>query len=208
MEHGSNYDREIKNILSTFKGETFYCESLDQRGVASLIESEVQLKFSKQNLFEYHDPKSVRSIDDFTLSIIGHNYLIDVKTHDLDRSFSMPNLISTERLYKLYQDQDITFGIMILDYEEISKGKKKIKDTKFFPIENISWESLSIQNLGHGQIQITDLSKPIKLFKGTRDEWLSQFSIEMVKYQDKLMEKIKDRKEKWLERTVLLNTTI
>ena len=170
----SAIQRELKN----FEHITLQCEALDQRGIASVIEHNVQHHFANQHIFEYSEPSSVRSIDDFTLSVGESTYLIDIKTHDGDREFSMPNLISTERLFKLYQDPK----------------------TKFLPIENISWESLSIQNLGHGQIQITNLNKELKTFNGTRKQWLAQFALEMVKYQDKLLVKMNERREKWIKR--------
>ena len=114
----------------------------------------------------------------------------------------MPNLISTERLYKLYQDPNITFGIAIISYDAPYPNTdcKRISKTTYLPIENISWESLSIQNLGHGQIQITNLNKELKTFNGTRKQWLAQFALEMVKYQDKLLVKMNERREKWIKR--------
>ena len=193
--------RSIQKELKSFEHITLQCEALDQRGIASVIEHNVQNHFANQELFEYSEPTSVRSIDDFTLSIGDETYLIDIKTHDGDREFSMPNLISTERLFKLYQNPNITFGIAILDYKSTSMNHQKIiTKTKFLPIENISWESLSIQNLGHGQIQITNLNKELKTFNGTRNQWMAQFALEMVKYQDKLLTKMNERREKWIKR--------
>jgi len=195
-------NQQIRKILSKTFNTDWDCKGLDQRGVASLIENHVQKEFANQELFEYKNPQSVRSIDDFSLSIDDQTHLIDVKTHDKDRDFSMPNLISTERLYKLYQDPNITFGIAIISYDAPYPNTdcKRISKTTYLPIENISWESLSIQNLGHGQIQITNLNKELKTFNGTRKQWLAQFALEMVKYQDKLLVKMNERREKWIKR--------
>lgn len=204
MKNKKQQNQAIQKILNKTFNISWDCKGLDQRGVASLIETHIQKEFATQELFEYKNPQSVRSIDDFSLSIEGQTHLIDVKTHDKDRDFSMPNLISTERLYKLYQDPNITFGIAIISYYA-RDGRypdcKTISETTYLPIENISWESLSIQNLGHGQIQITNLNKEIKTFKGTRKQWMNQFTIEMIKYHDKLEAKLKERKEKWIERS-------
>lgn len=198
-----NQIKVIQKELKTFESQPFQTNTLDQRGIASIIENNVQQHFEcNQQLFEYSEPTSVRSIDDFKLSIGDETYLIDIKTHDRDRDFSMPNLISTERLFKLYQDPNITFGIAILDYAHLDSvlHNKIITKTKFLPIENISWESLSIQNLGHGQIQITNLNNELKTFNGTRKQWMAQFALEMVKYQDKLLMKLNERREKWIKR--------
>ena len=204
MKTKKQQNQAIARILNNLQDKTYECEGLDQRGVASLIENQTQRLYRLQETFEYSEPESVRSIDDFQLKFDNHTYFIDVKTHDKDRDFSMPNLISTERLYKLYQDPNVTFGIAIIDYKEASlfaNGYKQITNTKYIPIENISWESLSIQNLGHGQIQITNLNKGIKTFNGTRKQWMNQFTVEMIKYHDKLEAKLKERKTKWIERS-------
>ena len=204
MKTKKQQNQAIARILNNLQDQTYECNGLDQRGVASLIENQTQRLYRLQETFEYSEPESVRSIDDFQLKFDNHTYFIDVKTHDKDRDFSMPNLISTERLYKLYQDPNVTFGIAIIDYKEASlfaNGYKQITNTKYIPIENISWESLSIQNLGHGQIQITNLNKGIKTFNGTRKQWMNQFTVEMIKYHDKLEAKLKERKTKWIERS-------
>ena len=202
MKNKKQQNQAIARILNNLQDQTYECNGLDQRGVASLIENQTQRLYRLQETFEYSEPESVRSIDDFTLSIDDQTYLIDVKTHDKDRDFSMPNLISTERLYKLYQDPNITFGIAIIDYRQfLNSSSKQITNTKYVPIENISWESLSIQNLGHGQIQITNLNKNIKLFNGTRQRWMNAFTVEMIKYHDKLEAKLKQRKQNWIERS-------
>ena len=202
MKTRKQQNQAIARILNNLQDQTYECNGLDQRGVASLIENQTQRLYRLQETFEYSEPESVRSIDDFTLSIGDQTYLIDVKTHDKDRDFSMPNLISTERLYKLYQDPNITFGIAIVDYRQfLNSSTKQITNTKYIPIENISWESLSIQNLGHGQIQITNLNKNIKLFNGTRQRWMNAFTVEMIKYHDKLEAKLKQRKQNWIERS-------
>ena len=204
MKTKKQQNQAIARILNNLQDKTYECEGLDQRGVASLIENQTQKLYRLQETFEYSEPESVRSIDDFQLKIDNHTYFIDVKTHDKDRDFSMPNLISTERLYKLYQDPNVTFGIAIIDYKEASlfaNGYKQITNTKYIPIENISWESLSIQNLGHGQIQITNLNKGIKTFNGTRKQWMNQFTLEMIKYHEKLEAKLEERKTKWIQRS-------
>tara|TARA_Y100000385_G_scaffold279143_1_gene328421 strand:+ start:477 stop:1109 length:633 start_codon:yes stop_codon:yes gene_type:complete len=202
VKNKKQQNQAIARILNNLQDQTYECNGLDQRGVASLIENQTQRLYRLQETFEYSEPESVRSIDDFTLSIDDQTYLIDVKTHDKDRDFSMPNLISTERLYKLYQDPNITFGIAIIDYRQfLNSSSKQITNTKYVPIENISWESLSIQNLGHGQIQITNLNKNIKPFNGTRKQWMNAFTVEMIKYHDKLEAKLKQRKQNWIERS-------
>ena len=194
--------RKIKQRLTNIKGHVLESKFLDQRGIASLIENYIQGEFANDEVFEYTEPESVRSIDDFTLVQDGHTYLMDVKTHDEDRKFSMPNLISVERLYKLYQSNPSTsFCLIIAKYQEYGKDQKIINDVIVLPIENISWESLSVQNLGNGQIQITNLNKPILKFKGTRKQWMAEFTLQTVKFNERLKNKLEQRTKKWIERS-------
>jgi len=194
--------RKIIQRLNRVKGHTFWSKELDQRGIASLIENYIQGEFANDEVFEYTSPDSVRSIDDFTLIQDGHTYLMDVKTHDEDRKFSMPNLISVERLYKLYKSNpDTSFCLMIAKYQNYGAGQKIINNVLFLPIEKISWESLSIQNLGNGQIQITNLNKPIQKFNGNRKQWMAEFASQTVKFNERLKYKLEKRTNKWIERS-------
>ncbi len=194
--------RQINKVLKLIKPEVFNTGDLDQRGIASMIENHIQSRFKSSKLFEYVEPESVRSIDDFTLKHEDHTYLIDVKTHDDDRSFSMPNLISVERLYRLYESNPHTsFCLLIVKYQKFSNNQKYVKDIKFMPIEQISWESLSIQNLGNGQIQITNLNKPIQKFNGSRQQWMAEFTLQTVKFNEKLKHKLEQRTHKWIKRS-------
>jgi len=193
---------QIKKRLKTYEGHIFESNDLDQRGIASLIENYIQGAFANDEVFEYTEPESVRSIDDFTLEKDGHTYLMDVKTHDQDRKFSMPNLISVERLYKLYDSNpDTSFCLIIAKYREYGNCQKIIDNVIVLPIEKISWESLSVQNLGNGQIQITNLNKPILKFKGTRQQWMAEFTLRTVKFNERLKEKLEQRTKKWAIRS-------
>lgn len=207
----------VTDNLQWMVGKTIPCVDLDQRGMADKIESMAQAHFKKiypvgNSIYEYHDPKTVRSIDDFSLfhktrSNAKQIVLMDVKTHDTDRTFSMPNLISAERLFKLYSDKDNYFGLAIIDYEANPNtpdgrfsGNKIITNARAMLIEEISWSCLHIQNLGTGQIQIKNLGNKIIKFNGTRQEWLDEFYQAMIDFTSHTIKKITKRHKQWEER--------
>ena len=64
-----------------------------QRSIADIIENAIIEEYVAKGGIK---PKSVRTIEDVTYD----NKLIDIKTRDVGRDFSMPNLISVNRLMK------------------------------------------------------------------------------------------------------------
>ena len=58
-----------------------------------------------------------RAMADLAFTDIYNNYIIvDVKTHNLDTSFNMPNLTSVERLARFYEDDSNYFSVMIIEF--------------------------------------------------------------------------------------------
>ena len=72
-----------------------------QRSIADMIENDIVDQIVEKGGIR---PKSVRTIEDVSLNDV----LIDVKTRDLSREFSMPNLISVDRLKK-NKDKEIAY---------------------------------------------------------------------------------------------------
>jgi len=207
----------VTDNLQWMVGKTVDCVDVDQRGMADKIEAMARNHFKKiypigNPIYEYHDPKTVRSIDDFSLfhkTRANANQIVlkDVKSHDMDRSFSMPNLISGERLFKLYSDKDNYFGLAIIDYEANPNtpegrfsGNKIITNARAMLIEEIDWSCLHIQNLGTGQIQIKNLGNEIIKFNGTRQDWLDEFYRAMIEFSEHTIIKIEKRQKKWEDR--------
>lgn len=138
----------------------------------------------------YKASTSVRSPEDFMLGDI----LVDVKTRCINREFSMPNLISVDRASKILADQTRDIWYWFIDYEVHADGTFSIVSSDLTPIWHLNWEALSIQNLGLGQIQISNwamLKDPaparafwcLNLTKRTREFY--------VRLQQKLEKRIK-----------------
>lgn len=135
-----------------------------------------------------------RSMEDVAFSDKeGNYYAVDVKTHNLTTRFSMPNLISVQRLANFYKNKQNNFCILIVSYE--TDGNKIIyKDCYFKPIETFSWDCLTLGALGWGQIQIANASK-LKFCKSqNRKKWMLELCNNLEEFYNAEIGKIKERK--------------
>ena len=119
-------------------------------------------------------------------------YIVDVKTHRLDTKFNMPNLTSVKRLARFYEDDSNFFVVLKVDYR-IQKTKAVIKKATFVPIEFLSWDCLTIGNLGWGQIQIAN-SNFVKIFpRNSRKKWMLEMCDNLFEFYPREIGKINDR---------------
>lgn len=136
----------------------------------------------------------------------GMDYQVDVKTHREDTTFNMPNLTSVKRLTQLYQDDKNVFAILLVTYR-ISGIDLMVSNVRFFPIEFIGWESLTIGALGWGQIQIADTNK-IAVYQQSRRDWMLALCDKLGLFYPAEIAKIQERiqyfvgvKNTWLTKT-------
>ena len=152
-----------------------------QRSIADMIENDIVDQIVEKGGIR---PKSVRTIEDVSLNDV----LIDVKTRDLSREFSMPNLISVDRLKK-NKDKEIAY--LFVDYiiNPVDRMSAQPVNMEYRLIESISWDHLKIQNLGLGQLQLSNYKDGISKFKGTRDEWFDELENQMSAFYTKQIAK-------------------
>lgn len=151
-----------------------------------------------------HGRRSVADLDFRDLA--GFHHVVDVKTHNLSAKFSMPNLVSTDRLLKLYERDDEVFSLLIVKYE-MTGVRFAAKEVILLPIEHLSWSCLRIGALGKGQIQIAKSSRIVTDFDSNRKEWMLKFCENLLEFYPKEASKIQDRikdvehvQKKWLAR--------
>jgi len=115
-----------------------------------------------------------RSMADLAFEdIAGNYYIIDIKTHNKNTNFNMPNLTSVERLARFYGDIKNYFVLLIISYI-IDDEKLLFKNCIFVPIEHLDWSCLTLGALGWGQIQLAN-SNTIKInYENTRKKWMLQ----------------------------------
>jgi len=112
---------------------------------------------------DYSDSFARRAMADLAFNDNDNNYfIIDIKTHNKNTSFNMPNLTSVERLARFYEDDKNFFVILLVEYS-IVKSKIVFEKVRFVPIENFAWDCLTIGALGWGQIQIANANIPLSL---------------------------------------------
>lgn len=152
-----------------------------QRAIADMIENDIVDQIVAKGGIR---PKSVRTIEDVTLNDV----LIDVKTKDLSREFSMPNLISVDRLKK-NRDKEIAYFFVDYVVNPVDRMSAQPVNMEYRLIESISWDHLKIQNLGLGQLQLSDYKDGIKRFDGTKDEWFEELEVQMDAFYTKQIAK-------------------
>jgi hypothetical protein len=181
-------------------------------GIEDLIKENINEIFSDPNL-EYTNSATRRSMADFTITDKnGFGYSIDIKSHNLDAKFSMPNLTANRGLVELYDTPENVkpnyFMVMIFSYRVVGPHIV-IEDVVFSPIENFDWSCLTIGALGWGQIQIKNSNNIVLNYSKTRKQWMIELCDKMLVFYPNEVEKIGNRieyfkevKKKWLNKAV------
>jgi len=118
-------------------------------------------------------------------------HVVDVKTHAEDADFSMPNLVSVERLAKLYENDLACFDVLLVRYRAEVERVSAYQAT-FVPIEWLDWKCLRLGALGWGQIQIRD-SGAIEVREQPRTEWMCALCDAVLGFYPREIEKIRRR---------------
>jgi hypothetical protein len=162
-------------------------KNLQQRGIADKLEDACN-EIIRSNFDNVKDATSRRSIEDITVK----DTYIDHKTSDMSLNFKMPNMISIDRLKKL--DKELIYNFIIYD-----SNKKEIVDTFALNIYELNWDYLKIQNLGKGQLQITNMEKFLQSPKTTlsKKEWLKKLKQEGIQFYKKAQKQAEKRQKEW-----------
>ena len=181
-------EETVSAVSSTLLERTFELNFMaGQRTIADMIENYCVDEIVKAG---GEKPATVRSIEDVSFA----NALIDIKTRDVNREFSMPNLISIKRLKKLTQPLFYWF----IDYETDNNEARVLK-SELRLIETIDWSVLSIQNLGLGQLQLTGVKDydTIPVYDGCRNSWFNELNKQAIIFFDKQAKKFDKLKAQW-----------
>ena len=176
----------INNKLNDSIGKSFNTTNLQQRGVADVIEKyicEQIIKIDNKELI-IEQSKTKKSLEDVQIKNNQELYKIDIKTHDLNSDFSMPNLISVDRLKKFYENNNNHLMYIIISYTT-NNNITQIKNIEIRYIEELSWEILGIQNLGKGQLQIKNMNNELIFVEPNREEWINTLKQNMIKFYKK-----------------------
>jgi len=179
----------ITQLNECIKRDLRFPDSTDiqQRGIADKLEGACN-EIIRANFANVTPPRSRRSIEDINVE----GAYIDHKSSDAALDFKMPNMISIDRLRKL--DRELIYNFIIYD-----SNQKTIIDTFALNVYELNWDHLKIQNLGKGQLQITNMAEFLKNPRTTmtREEWRARLQQEAVKFYEKLLKKTAKNIELW-----------
>ena len=150
-----------------------------QRGFADAIEGHVcdhvRGALAGQAGLTTHAARSRRSLEDFSLTRDGATAWVDVKSRDTGGTFSMPNLVSIERLWKLLEAPRESLMFIFTDYTvtNTTTGTARIDSVHVIAAESMNAAALQIQNLGRGQLQLRSGYKAEDLVARTRNTRLA-----------------------------------
>lgn len=119
---------------------------------------------------------------------------INIKSMDQARQFHMPNIISSENLWRiLSQDQEF----MIL---KIHHHRGEITAWEFWNIQDIDWCCLQLAALGTGQIQFRNGNAAIVAHAKDHITWRAEFRDRMLDFYQHEKLKADRRIAKWQAR--------
>ena len=169
--------RSVGDAVQEFLSERGLAKSLEMLGIAN-IENNFSRRAMEDIAFEDNE---------------GKYYAVDVKTHNLQTEFNMPNLISVKRLANFYRNDKNTFCILIVSYE-IKEDNIEYKQCFFKPIEAFDWSCLTLGALGWGQIQIANANTLVFCKNIDRKNWMLKMCDKLELFYDEEIGKIRERK--------------
>ena len=184
----------IRENLSNFELD----EQFEQRSVGDKIENdckEIAKRFFESN---YINPRSKKSLEDFTLKFGDTINWIDVKTHFIQdvAGFSMPNLVSIDKLKTSLKNDNENIIYIFVSYKR-ENGVITIEDVYLKYVWELDWSILGIGNLGKGQLQIKNANKEVIFTNEGREVWGKKLNTEAIKFYNKRILTIKKEILKW-----------
>ena len=185
-----------KTIKDNLKGFSL-SQSFGQRSVGDKIEDDCSMVIKNFYTENYVSPRSKKSTEDFSLVFDKNTFYFDVKTHFIQEElgFSMPNLISIDKLRKLQNDETKSLLYIFVDYKrtdtEVTIEKVIVKY-----IWELDWSILGIGALGKGQLQIKNANNEMVFTKMSKEEWFKIFKVKGLEYNRRQLLKIEKEIEK------------
>lgn len=183
----------LKNELADFSLDDAFL----QRSTADKIEDDCR-KIVKSHFKDSYKPaRSKRSLEDFLIVENGTKNWIDVKTHfaQLEVGFSMPNLVSIDRLRKTLNKPNEEIVYVFVSYTRTDKVY--IKDVEVRYVYELDWSVLQIGNLGKGQLQIRDANKPLVYTIEGKESWMNRLKQEAISFYEKRIKAVEKELNTW-----------
>ncbi len=134
-----------------------------------------------------------KAIGDFMLA---DNHAVNVKSNNVAKQNYSPNMISIKKMHKWVFEERKELSFIFVDYEEKGDNLKILNETNLIPIEQISWDCLSIEAQGYGVIQ------KIGSLKIIRDQTKRDFYKGFLKAYEKYRQKENKKHEAFSRRFI------
>ena len=184
---------KIKHTLSSIIGTSY--SSLEH--ISNEVSNEIlSLKDSSTEIED-------NPIGDIEITHDGQFYIVDVKTQDIDKVYSVPNLISIKKAKDILKNYDkhiiyIFVEYKVRDFENIDMYESTITNIRVQTIESLDWSYLAIQNLGRGQLQIKNTANGLTFNNEvTRTQWFGELKDKSIEYYNNLILKVTEYKSEF-----------
>lgn len=171
----------------------------EQRTYGDLLQSKaVDILFDSKNdlVTETKRAKSKRTMEDVTLISQKKLFYIDIKTHNLDSEFSMPNLTSINRIRKVFNSDKKELVYALVSYV-LENDMLIVKDVEVFFIWELDPTILTVGALGLGQLQIKDANNELIFTTIGKVNWYSEYVKLVQVYLQKQKIKIEQQILSW-----------
>ncbi len=135
-----------------------------------------------------------KAVGDFMLA---DDHAVNIKSNNVDKQNYSPNMISIKKMHQWVFEEGNKLSFIFVDYKETKDGISIQKKSDLIPIENISWECLTIEAQGYGVIQ---MPKPLKVDKAqTKKDFYIGFQKEYDRFIEKERKKHEGFKKKFIK---------
>jgi len=187
-----------KTVKDNLKGFSL-SQSFGQRSVGDKIEDDCAMIVKQFYADNYVAPRSKKSTEDFSLAFSQDSFYFDVKTHFIQKElgFSMPNLVSIDKLRKLLTDDTKSLLYIFVDYKR-TETDVTIENVIVKYIWELDWSILGIGALGKGQLQIKNANNEMVFTEIGKEEWFRILKVKGLEYNQKQLIKIANEiKKNW-----------
>jgi len=92
-----------------------------------------------------------KAIGDFMLT---DSHAVNVKSNNVDKQNYSPNMISIKKMHEWVFEDRHDLSLVFVDYKQKDGKVEVLRQSKLIPIEQLSWNCLSIEAQGYGVIQM------------------------------------------------------
>ena len=134
-----------------------------------------------------------KSIGDFMLT---DSHAVNVKSNNLDKQNYSPNMISIKKMHEWVFEERHDLSFVFVDYKFQGGRLEVIRQSDLIPIEQLSWDCLSIEAQGYGVIQMSSTREVIPA--QTKSEFYKGFLAAYGKYLQKEKKKHENFAKKFI----------